>query len=155
MTLASRRKEYETAGLDVTDVVADPMAQWEQWFQQATDAGCVEPNAFALGTVGAGYGATTVNLKGGIGSASTVTPRGFTVAAIAAVNAVGSVTVSASDTVDVDSQSYGLAGGAVAGAPLLLQIPRALRLAANGADPNHAVESHRERRWTQRRRGIR
>jgi pyridoxamine 5'-phosphate oxidase len=51
MTLASRRKEYETAGLDVADVVADPMAQWEQWFQQATDAGCVEPNAFALGTV--------------------------------------------------------------------------------------------------------
>jgi pyridoxamine 5'-phosphate oxidase len=56
MTLASRRKEYETAGLDVADVVADPMAQWELWFQQATDAGCVEPNAFALGTVDAeGY----------------------------------------------------------------------------------------------------
>jgi pyridoxamine 5'-phosphate oxidase len=51
VTLASRRQEYETAGLDVGDVVADPMAQWEVWFQQATDAGCVEPNAFALGTL--------------------------------------------------------------------------------------------------------
>lgn len=45
-----------------------------------------------LGSVGAGTGATTVNLKGGIGSAST-TVDGITVAAIAAANAVGSVTV--------------------------------------------------------------
>jgi D-aminopeptidase len=48
---------------------------------------------FALGSVGAGLGATTVNLKGGIGSASAVTERGFTVAALAAVNAAGSVVV--------------------------------------------------------------
>jgi L-aminopeptidase/D-esterase-like protein len=48
---------------------------------------------FALGTVGAGYGATTVNLKGGLGSASAVTPDGATVGAIVAVNAVGSVTI--------------------------------------------------------------
>jgi len=48
---------------------------------------------FDLGTAGAGYGATTANLKGGLGSASTRTPDGCTVAALAAVNAVGSVTV--------------------------------------------------------------
>src|SRR6202167_2281482 len=36
---------------------------------------------FALGSVGAGLGATTVNLKGGIGSASAVIDGGFTVAA--------------------------------------------------------------------------
>jgi len=48
---------------------------------------------FALGSVGAGLGATTVNFKGGIGSASTVTDRGFAVAALAAVNAAGSVVV--------------------------------------------------------------
>ena len=47
----------------------------------------------ALGTVGAGFGATTANLKGGIGSASTVTPSGFTVGAIVAVNAVGTATI--------------------------------------------------------------
>jgi D-aminopeptidase len=49
--------------------------------------------SFALGTVGAGYGATTVNLKGGLGSASAKTRDGATVGAIVAVNAVGSVTV--------------------------------------------------------------
>lgn len=48
---------------------------------------------FELGTSGAGYGATTVNLKGGLGSASAKTRDGFTVGAIAVVNAVGTVTV--------------------------------------------------------------
>jgi L-aminopeptidase/D-esterase-like protein len=48
---------------------------------------------FALGSAGAGFGATTANLKGGLGSASAMTPDGVTVAAIAVVNAVGSVTV--------------------------------------------------------------
>ena len=49
--------------------------------------------AFALGSIGAGTGATTVNLKGGIGSASAVTADGFTVGAVAATNAAGSVVV--------------------------------------------------------------
>ena len=48
---------------------------------------------FALGSVGAGMGATTATLKGGLGSASAATSGGITVAAIAAVNAVGSVTI--------------------------------------------------------------
>lgn len=48
---------------------------------------------FALGSVGAGLGATTVNFKGGIGSASAVTTEGFAVAALAAVNAAGSVVI--------------------------------------------------------------
>src|SRR4051794_37907452 len=48
---------------------------------------------FKLGTAGAGYGATTVNLKGGLGSASAQTRDGATVGAIVAVNAVGSVTI--------------------------------------------------------------
>jgi D-aminopeptidase len=47
----------------------------------------------ALGTAGAGYGATTCGLKGGLGSASCRTPDGFTVGALVAVNALGSVTV--------------------------------------------------------------
>jgi pyridoxamine 5'-phosphate oxidase len=53
MTLASRRKEYETAGLDAADLLADPLAQWHVWFDQATEAGCVEPNAFVLSTIDA------------------------------------------------------------------------------------------------------
>jgi len=48
---------------------------------------------FALGTAGAGYGATTVNLKGGLGSASAISVHGHTVGALVAVNACGSVTV--------------------------------------------------------------
>jgi L-aminopeptidase/D-esterase-like protein len=48
---------------------------------------------FALGSVGAGLGATTANFKGGIGSASAATPSGVRVAALAVVNAAGSVTV--------------------------------------------------------------
>jgi len=50
-TLASRRHEYESAGLDVADVDADPMVQWQRWYEQASVAGCVEPHAFVLGTV--------------------------------------------------------------------------------------------------------
>jgi L-aminopeptidase/D-esterase-like protein len=48
---------------------------------------------FALGSVGAGLGATTANFKGGLGSASAATPAGVKVAALAVVNAVGTVTV--------------------------------------------------------------
>jgi len=47
---------------------------------------------FALGSVGAGLGATTQNLKGGIGSASALCD-GFTIGALAAANAAGSVVV--------------------------------------------------------------
>jgi L-aminopeptidase/D-esterase-like protein len=49
--------------------------------------------SYAQGSVGAGLGATTANFKGGIGSASAATPDGVRVAALAVVNAVGSVTV--------------------------------------------------------------
>ena len=48
---------------------------------------------FARGTAGAGTGATTANLKGGLGSASLVLPCGHTVGALVAVNALGSAIV--------------------------------------------------------------
>lgn len=48
---------------------------------------------FALGTVGAGTGATTATVKGGLGSASARSSTGHTIAAIVAVNALGSATV--------------------------------------------------------------
>lgn len=51
--------------------------------------------AFSLGSFGAGAGATTASVKGGLGSASTVLPSGATVAALVAVNAVGSPLVGA------------------------------------------------------------
>lgn len=48
---------------------------------------------FAIGTTGAGAGALTAGLKGGLGSASTVLDSGVHVGALAAVNPTGSVTV--------------------------------------------------------------
>jgi len=44
---------------------------------------------YALGTVGAGTGATTSTVKGGVGSASALSPYGYRVAVLAVVNAVG------------------------------------------------------------------
>jgi len=46
---------------------------------------------FELGSNGAGTGATTAGLKGGLGSASVVLESGVTVGALVAVNALGSV----------------------------------------------------------------
>ncbi|KQU75482.1 peptidase T4 [Aminobacter sp. DSM 101952] len=57
------------------------------------DAAQAAGREFALGTIGAGTGALTAGLKGGLGSASTVLPNGVTVGALVAVNATGSVTV--------------------------------------------------------------
>lgn len=48
---------------------------------------------FDLGTIGAGTGATTATLKGGLGSASITLPSGHTVGALVVVNALGSATV--------------------------------------------------------------
>lgn len=51
--LRDRRVQYESAGLDIDDLLPDPFAQWHSWYEQAVDAGCVEPNAMALSTVDA------------------------------------------------------------------------------------------------------
>ena len=50
--------------------------------------------AFSLGSVGAGCGASTATLKGGLGSASVVLENGATVGALVAVNALGGATPS-------------------------------------------------------------
>jgi D-aminopeptidase len=63
---------------------------WELGRRAAVGAAA---GAFAMGSVGGGFGATTANLKGGLGSASTTTRSGFRVGAIVVVNAVGRVTV--------------------------------------------------------------
>ena len=48
---------------------------------------------FTIGSAGAGFGAITAGLKGGLGSASIQLESGFTIAALIAVNTVGSVTI--------------------------------------------------------------
>jgi len=62
---------------------------WELGYQATKSAGL----EMELGTAGAGYGATTATLKGGLGSASVKTPSGFTVGAVVAVNTVGTATI--------------------------------------------------------------
>ncbi len=51
--LSQQREEYETAGLDVADVAADPLDQFSTWFTEANDAGVYEPNAMVVSTVSA------------------------------------------------------------------------------------------------------
>ena len=59
----------------------------------AAAAAAAASTSFALGSVGAGLGATVANLKGGLGSASAKTEDGVCVGAIAVVNAVGATTI--------------------------------------------------------------
>jgi L-aminopeptidase/D-esterase-like protein len=56
-------------------------------------AAAAASTSFAQGSVGAGLGALTANLKGGLGSASAQTQGGVKVAALAVVNALGTATV--------------------------------------------------------------
>jgi len=82
-------------GAILFDLLSGGAKEWERYppyrelgYQAANSA-----NAdCALGSVGAGLGANTVNLKGGIGSASEIAD-GIAIGALAAVNAAGSVTI--------------------------------------------------------------
>jgi D-aminopeptidase len=98
-------------------------------------AAAAAERSFALGTVGAGYGATLAGLKGGIGSASARTRTGFVVAALVAVNSVGSATIG--DTghfwaaaFEQDSEFGGLGG-------LARLPPGALALKLKGRGPQN------------------
>jgi L-aminopeptidase/D-esterase-like protein len=57
-----------------------------------TEALAAASETFDLGTAGAGFGAMTATLKGGLGSASLVLDNRLTVGALVAVNSFGSVT---------------------------------------------------------------
>ena len=50
--IASLRKSYERAELDESASHADPLAQFDQWLQEAISARVPEPNAMTLATVG-------------------------------------------------------------------------------------------------------
>lgn len=52
--IRSRRIQYETEGLDLADLDTDPVAQWHRWYDQAVEAGLVEPEAMTVATVDAG-----------------------------------------------------------------------------------------------------
>lgn len=63
------------------------------WWRLGERAASTAAAEFELGTAGAGFGATTANIKGGLGSTSSRTAGGFTVGALVAVNALGSVLI--------------------------------------------------------------
>jgi pyridoxamine 5'-phosphate oxidase len=53
MDIASLRKSYERDELDESASEADPLLQFQRWFEQAVSAELPEPNAMTLATVGA------------------------------------------------------------------------------------------------------
>jgi D-aminopeptidase len=86
---------------------------WDLGFVAASRAATL----FELGTAGAGYGATTFDLKGGLGSASAVSASGHRVGALVVVNAVGRATRGSSPCFwaapfERDGEFGGLAEGA-------------------------------------------
>lgn len=50
MDLSQLRQEYRQAGLRRHQLHSDPVEQFRTWFQQAQQAGLLEPNAMVLGT---------------------------------------------------------------------------------------------------------
>jgi L-aminopeptidase/D-esterase-like protein len=80
----------------VFDLMNGGDKQWGRYppYRELGYAAAAEAGAtFALGTAGGGYGATTIDLKGGLGSASAISPEGYTVGALAIVNAIASTLI--------------------------------------------------------------
>ncbi len=50
MSVADLRKEYMLNGLSESDIDADPIRQFQVWFDQALAAGLAEPNAMTVAT---------------------------------------------------------------------------------------------------------
>jgi len=87
-------------GAILFDLVNGGDKSWEDGFYAGLGRQALREAAteFALGTAGAGIGATAGRLKGGLGSASLVLPSGITVGALVAANPVGQVVMG--DTAD-------------------------------------------------------
>jgi pyridoxamine 5'-phosphate oxidase len=49
--LSEIRTEYSKSSLDASSVSADPIKQFEKWFEQALDSKALEPNAMTLATL--------------------------------------------------------------------------------------------------------
>lgn len=56
MGISDRRIQYETAGLDIDDLLHDPVDMLNLWYRQAEEAGAAEPNAMVLSTIGSDGG---------------------------------------------------------------------------------------------------
>jgi len=51
--IASIRKEYTKASLDITSVNKNPVLQFEKWFDEALQSNALEPSAMILATISA------------------------------------------------------------------------------------------------------
>jgi pyridoxamine 5'-phosphate oxidase len=51
MDISNLRQDYALESLDVAHVDPNPFMQFEHWYQQATEAALLEPNAMSLSTV--------------------------------------------------------------------------------------------------------
>lgn len=51
MGIEDRRVQYETSGLDVGDLLDDPVEMLRRWYDQAEGDGVTEPNAMVLSTI--------------------------------------------------------------------------------------------------------
>jgi pyridoxamine 5'-phosphate oxidase len=49
--LSKLRKEYSKASLDISNVLTNPIDQFNKWFAEAMEAEALEPNAMSLATV--------------------------------------------------------------------------------------------------------
>ena len=49
-TIADLRKEYSSQNLQETDIAANPIDQFDKWWQQAINSQIIEPNAMTLAT---------------------------------------------------------------------------------------------------------
>jgi pyridoxamine 5'-phosphate oxidase len=65
-SLASAREEYTRGGLAEDDLLADPIAMFQRWYDEAREAGIHEPNAMVVSTVSADFAPSSrlVLLKG-------------------------------------------------------------------------------------------
>lgn len=81
-------------GAILFDLLNGGRKAWDEnpYRQLGKSAFATAAREFELGSVGAGAGAVAGDLKGGLGSASLVMENGVTVAALVAVNSIGSVT---------------------------------------------------------------
>ena len=83
-------------GAVIFDLGVGGFSEWSgpaPWWDLGRKAAADARLDFELGTTGAGFGATTSNVKGGLGSASGFTAAGLGVGALVVVNAVGSVLI--------------------------------------------------------------
>ena len=87
-------------GAILFDLLNGGQKDWDQnpYKNIASEAYNKKNKFFELGTEGAGYGATTSNLKGGLGSSSIILDNGITIGALVATNPFGSVVTDGSNS---------------------------------------------------------